>query len=79
MYNKGIDCIQCNHYAVCRYKENMSEVKETINKMRHNDKNKNLDITVDCVYYSQDGKFTDVDFRTSTRLADAVQKINSEV
>lgn len=57
MYNssdysdKNIDCIQCSHYAVCRYKENMSEVRETINKMKSNNKNKNLDITVNCVYY----------------------------
>ena len=51
MNNDNVECIGCSHYAVCRFKDNMSEVRENINKMKHNDKNKNLDITVDCVYY----------------------------
>lgn len=51
MNNNNVECIDCSHYAVCRFKDNMNEVRENINKMKHNDKNKNLDITVDCVYY----------------------------
>lgn len=79
MNKERVDCIRCDHYAVCRYKENMSEIRKAVSKIRQDDKSRNLDITVGCVYYSQDGKLADVDFRTSTRLADAVQKINSEV
>lgn len=55
MSNNNVACIDCSHYAVCRFKDNMNEVRENINKMKHNDKNKNLDITVDCVYYVNNG------------------------
>lgn len=55
MSNNNVACIGCSHYAVCRFKDNMNEVRENINKMKHNDKNKNLDITVSCVYYVNNG------------------------
>mgnify|MGYP004515160461 CR=1 FL=1 len=55
MNNNNVACIDCSHYAVCRFKDNMNDVRENINKMKNNDKNKNLNITVDCVYYVDSG------------------------
>lgn len=70
MNNHSTGCIDCSHYAVCRFKDNMSEVRENINKMKHNDKNKNLDITVDCVYYVNNGTVL------RTKADDAVSRLN---
>lgn len=70
MNNHSIECIDCNHYAVCRFKDNMSEVRENINKMKNNDKNKNLDITVDCVYYISNGTVL------KAKADDAVSRLN---
>ena len=70
MSNNNVECIDCSHYAVCRFKDNMNEVRENINKMKHNDKNKNLDITVDCVYYISNGTV----FRA--KADDAVGRLN---
>lgn len=52
MNNKGVDCVQCSHYAVCRYKDNMAELREFITKLKHDNKNRNLDVTIDCHYYT---------------------------
>ena len=70
MNNHSIECIDCSHYSVCRFKDNMSEVRENINKMKHSDKNKNLDITVDCVYYVNNGTVL------RTKADDAVSRLN---
>lgn len=70
MNNHSIGCIDCSHCAVCRFKDNMSEVRENINKMKHNDKNKNLDITVDCVYYVNNGTVL------RAKADDAVSRLN---
>ncbi len=70
MSNNNVECIDCSHYAVCRFKDNMNEVRENINKMKHNDKNKNLDITVDCVYYVNNGTVL------RAKVDDAVDRLN---
>ena len=70
MNNNNVVCIGCSHYAVCRFKDNMNEVRENINKMKHSDKNKNLDIAVDCVYYISNGTV----FRA--KAEDAVSRLN---
>lgn len=70
MSNNNVECIDCSHYAVCRFKDNMNEVRENINKMKHNDKNKNLDITVDCVYYVNNGTVL------RAKVDDAVDRVN---
>lgn len=70
MNNHSIECIDCSHYAVCRFKDNMNEVRENINKMKNNDKNKNLDITVDCVYYVDSGA------ALRAKADDAVSRLN---
>lgn len=70
MNNNNVVCIGCSHYAVCRFKDNMNEVRENINKMKHSDKNKNLDIAVDCVYYISNGTVL------RAKADDAVSRLN---
>ncbi len=47
-----IGCSQCSHYCVCNVKDNLAELKNTINDLTKLIENQNFTIAVKCKFYN---------------------------